>query len=196
MTGLLHGNLRERSAAAHREVEAHPLLRDLLQPTLTRAHYVTVLSAFLGWYATLEAWLRPAADALSARWTPCAWRYRPRVPALERDLAQLCDRTDVLAAPPLACASGASALIGVLYVVEGSSLGGRVIAGRVRASLGPSVPVGHFLAPGSASWPAFLDMIGTHGSRLDAGRAVSADCMTFEHLRQHLDACRQGVLHA
>jgi heme oxygenase len=48
---------------------------------------------------------------------------------------------------------GAAAALGALYVLEGSTLGGRVLAGRARAVLGDDVPVA-FLTTGGADVPA------------------------------------------
>ena len=73
----------------------------------------------------------PAAEAVMAA-TPHLPEWRPRTPLLTRDLAEL----GVAMPPPLAFPStSAAAAWGVLYVVEGSRLGGAMLARHVPADL-------------------------------------------------------------
>lgn len=121
--------LREATAQQHQAVEDLPALRALMDPALSLPAYVQVLrrhhAVLAGWEQCEAAWLRDCGDA--------QWRYQPRTPLLAQDLHAL------QAAPPgsqpLPPAAEASIRWGMLYVVEGSRLGGRVIARQLRQTL-------------------------------------------------------------
>lgn len=121
------------------------------------------------------------------------WRYRSRLPALKQDLARLGHDPWKFPMPRMLVESDPSSVAGILYVIEGSTLGGRLIAGQVRAALGNGVPVSHFLFGDVADWPAFLALLELNAGALDADRAVFAACRTFEGLKQHLDNCMRSI---
>ncbi|MCQ4297950.1 biliverdin-producing heme oxygenase [Pseudomonas stutzeri] len=82
------------------------------------------------------------------------WPTRARRHALLADLAELdCPSPPPLQAPQI---SGIASCWGVAYVLEGSRLGGRVLARRIRQA-DPSAPV-RYLEHGDVSklWPNFL----------------------------------------
>lgn len=187
--GPRHRLLRDGTAASHRQLEAHPWLRSLLTPQLSRTQYVAVLAAFLAWYRGLERWLPLVAGSQLAERSAPRWRYRSRLPALQRDLQVLGAELGPFPVSNVSSESDVSAVLGVLYVVEGSALGGRVIANRVRAALGPDVPVGHLLPADGDSWLAFVEMLESHCGAFDPECAVEAACRTFDDLSQHFDVC-------
>jgi len=95
--------------------------------TLEPALYGRILQAHLSilapWEHAHAAWLA----ALPVH----GWRYRPRVPALRHDLHALGEPLPPVAGAAEASIEAAQAW-GMLYVVEGSMLGGRVIARQLR----------------------------------------------------------------
>jgi heme oxygenase len=104
--------------------------------------------------------------------------WHPRAPLLQRDLL-------ILRSPPPAPAAilgnfSAAMLHGVLYVLEGSRLGGRVLSQRVGAGL-PKAYLGAVHAKGE--WRSFLaavDAAGTGSSSWLAG-AVTGAKFAFDH---------------
>lgn len=122
-------SLRGATARVHADVEALPHMSALAAGTLAPARYAQVLRCHLAILAPWESAHAPWLDALPAQ----GWHYRRRAVALRQDLAALgmalpaMDGSDVLPAPDHARAWG------MLYVVEGSMLGGRVIARQLRA---------------------------------------------------------------
>lgn len=138
--------LRERTAGIHAATEELPLMRALLAPTAdanTYRHYLGALQAvYLAVEPVLYANLSPALLS--------ALGVRPKLPALQQDLAALAIRLDAspgespaLRAPGLssrirAAVQGEPAALGGLYVLEGATLGGRVIARRLRQHWGPN----------------------------------------------------------
>lgn len=177
--------LREATHAAHRAVESLPMQQELSAGTLDRAGYATTLQRHHGllarWDRDQSAWL----SSLPAQ----GWTYRPRVPALQQDLAQLGASLDpVLAAPLLA--DNAATRWGMLYVVEGSLLGGQVIARQLRQHQPVLSGALAYFDLGSADpslWRHFqqcLDTVLTDGDARQA--AVEGAVAMFGQFHRHL----------
>ncbi|MDQ3264086.1 MAG: hypothetical protein M3Y59_10550, partial [Myxococcota bacterium] len=86
-----------------------------------------------------------------------------------------------VALPPLA---GPDELAGCLYVVEGASLGGRIIAASVGPRLGLDDNRGCSFFSGDGEepgrrWTAVLRWLDELAPRIDADRAVAAAAATF-----------------
>ncbi len=90
------------------------------------------------------------------------WAQRARTPALEHDLAALDTACDPLPIPTL---DGAAEMLGVVYVLEGSRMGARVILSRLAdqpnsSILGATAYLRHGF--GKRFWPTFLDVLENH----------------------------------
>lgn len=126
--------LRAATRAAHRRLDHHPLLAPLILPTPTWAQYRRALLGLLALHQPLQASVIAELAQLGLDYP-----LQDRVALLRADLAALAGEAWAeppeagLALPPTGHIDG---LIGRLYVLEGSRLGGRVIAHRLRASLG------------------------------------------------------------
>lgn len=122
--------LREATRASHEQVEGE--LR-LLDGSLTPDRYHDVLSRFHGYYAVLE----PALDAWHIREGLLDWPARRKLHLLAADLEELAlggsDSTDLRLGPEVPAIRSSAEALGALYVVEGATLGGTVIARRLRA---------------------------------------------------------------
>lgn len=109
-------------------------------------------------YAALEVPGAALAGGPGSVPSPATLRLRPKYPAIAADLA-----ANGLAAPPcdlaLAVPLGLDTALGALYILEGSSLGGRVIARHLRRYLGDPLPGEHFFQfhedHAAADWKAF-----------------------------------------
>ncbi|SEM20857.1 Heme oxygenase [Pseudoxanthomonas sp. GM95] len=121
--------LREVTAAAHTQVEALPHMPALADGTLTPARYAQVLACH---WAILAPWERQHAPWLDALATQ-GWPYRRRTDALGHDLAALGASLPSAELGEAPQAQDPAQAWGMLYVVEGSMLGGRVIARQLRA---------------------------------------------------------------
>lgn len=187
----MHGHLREATAAFHRRVETQ---LDLLDPELTLERYRRILEAFFGYYAPLEHALASASASASATASPRGFALAARTPRIERDLVTLgISRQQVAALPrcmTLPPLNGAAGVAGCLYVVEGASLGGRVISRALRRRLGLHADNGasFFAGEGDATaarWKAVLAWIEEVGATLHCGNAIVATaCKTFDTLEQ------------
>ncbi len=126
--------LRGAIEQAHDRIETVPILSRLLAADLAAAEYVVLLQRLHAFHAAAE----PAIALELAGWPSATVLLDgARIRALADDLAWFA------ASPVQACDgpefASASAAMGALYVIEGSGLGGRVIARHLTASLGVTV---------------------------------------------------------
>lgn len=147
---------RLRAATSDLHVEAEHYVR-ILDADATVVDYVRYLRAFHGYHAPIEAVLAPL-DAIGFE---SASRRRAYLAAL--DLATL-DAAPATPCDRVAQATTIAGLVGIAYVIEGSTLGGRFVL----AKLPPSLAVlrgratrflaGHGDATG-ARWRAFGGLV-------------------------------------
>lgn len=179
-------DLREGTLAQHCRVEKHLLLRQLMASTLSLEEYSRIIAAFTGFYATLE----PRMQAISARFDFPGYEYQPRLPLLikDRETLPVCAVTPCTMAPEYA---SADELLGVLYVLEGATQGGRVIAPWLQQKLALTDAAGarYFNFYRQRSWQTFRTMVGNIQQHYDYCLVVTAARATFDHLHSHLDHC-------
>ncbi len=124
----------------HERVEA---CLDLLDPALTPQRLQAVLERFYGFWRGAEPAIDQWAGADAAFARQLGWPRRRRIAHLHRDLSVLGSSPDALPiAPPVFDPASAADVLGWLYVAEGSTLGGALIARRLRpltAALGISL---------------------------------------------------------
>lgn len=137
----------------------------------------------LAFHRALEAQFRQHEAALESYGLRMAHRYR--VATLEREAAQL--DAPPMDVPTLEFASAAH-VAGAVYVMEGSTLGGTVIARSVRDALSlQSSYYGEFAETTAARWRqtvAELELCGADVTRAQAMRDGARD--TFDALHAHL----------
>ncbi|CRI65388.1 Heme oxygenase-like protein [Thiocapsa sp. KS1] len=192
--------LRHATAETHQAVERLPLMARLTSPSVTREDYLDYLHALADVYAALEDSLLDALDEEIRN----DLGIRPKLPAILDDLAEQGQAHMPRASAQLA-PSGSGAALGGLYVLEGATLGGRVIAKHLRRCLGPALGSAAFLdfhgEHSSAAWKRFasiLDSLPAHG-RMDPAEVVSGACETFALVHRLLEgaaterACAQTV---
>lgn len=173
--------LRRATTRDHHAIDHHPLLAPLLRRELSLEHYRRVLQSFLWIYTPLD---EPLRLGLQRHGGDTRFRPSERLAWLSEDLASLASEADATinpltgwCVPPI---ETPAALVGALYVVEGSTLGGQLIGRVVGDNLGinPSYGGRFFHGHGEqtrAHWEAFWEL---------AHRIVPAS--------QH-DACAQAA---
>ncbi|WP_338649424.1 biliverdin-producing heme oxygenase [Pseudomonas sp. ML2-2023-3] len=163
--------------------------------TLDLERYKRLLSAYYGFYHELEDRLQHSPLMTSG----FDLHARLKTPALHRDLQALGVNTQSLAlCDTLPVLSSPASVLGVLYVLEGATLGGNVLRKQMSERLGLDAHNGcaFLYVYGEATgrqWKAFMDFLGS--VPLDAqarGEAVQAACSTFSCFEQWLE--RQEVL--
>jgi heme oxygenase (biliverdin-IX-beta and delta-forming) len=206
----LRAVLRDATRAAHHRIDHHPVLVPLLRPGLSWAQYLLVLQVFLSFYDTLQPRLTIALERL-----PDAlggYILADRIAWLQQDLLDLADKADAGADSSDAASvasvdhaglaklrwvlptlTQAPALVGALYVVEGSALGGLVIAKQLHATLGVDANRGarFFNGWGDATpqkWHNYWQFAALICPVDATAQAAAAAASVFEALTQGLDA--------
>jgi heme oxygenase len=144
MTSKVQARLRVATHSSHVRINQHPLLTGLTARDYPMSRYRTVLAAYYHLYAALEQRIaqftqhHPDLFDYSLRW---------KQPWLQADLTYL--KIDPLLAsnrprrpllvPPI---DTIGAFIGLLYPLEGATLGGQVISQQLKTHLGLSADQG------------------------------------------------------
>lgn len=190
--------LREQTRPAHLELENQALLKRLLSPEQTRAEYGQLLQAMLAFYQSLEKELVPAAEALLDRYPDAEYRYLPRAPLLTKDCRSLGELTTApdIGSSEISLDGSDTRLLGILYVIEGSAQGGRIISRHLEKTLDINMHNGatFFAIPlQNKSWTAFRRWSGANFAytcRNDVASIIEGAQMMFSALRSHLDQWR------
>jgi heme oxygenase len=166
--------LRDATRPAHQRLERALPLGD---PGLTLDAYRRILEALYGFYEPLEADLETTAGTSSGERVPIGGRQK--VWRLRADLRALGARDASLDALPrcrcLPEVTTYARALGCLYVVEGATLGGSIVARALREhfGLGPNTGASFFHGYGvetGAMWRSFL-------AHLEASPASPAEVM-------------------
>lgn len=167
--------LRSATREAHAELDAQLALTD----SLTRLRYATFLRASLAVVAPIEAriacWLGLPADGFC------------RATALRADLEALGDSADrssrssgpIFFADDVPSISSFAEAMGAAYVVEGSALGGVVLARAIEKRLGADCPRRYLALRGAetgARWREFVHALEQWGAHAPAhGRVMACE---------------------
>ena len=128
--------LKDATTAAHRDVEAQPLMAALMADTVSADIYCRVLDAFAAYHALWE----PAIfKALSPHTNAAFLAVREKHPLVSADLAGM---NRPAPRPHPAGPLGLGDALGRFYVQEGATLGGRVISKHLARAL-PTALVKH-----------------------------------------------------
>jgi heme oxygenase len=191
----LMAQLKSETAEVHARTESH--LR-FLAADFTLAEYRETLLRFLGFYRPCEAALTHATAGSSLEHFV---RERLKTPAISHDLALLgCTDAEVAATPDtgnLPRLDTPASALGMMYVLEGATLGGAIVARHLRQHFGWSVvegtnqagaqveqtrPLQFFTVYGDQlrdRWRAFAELTEQHASPENSPRICAVACQTF-----------------
>jgi heme oxygenase len=178
---IFANRLREATRPAHRALDHHPILAPLSRSPLSLSVYARALAALHGPQQAIECLLGSFAPGL---------QFPPRLADLERDLSTLGASPFPLMAE-IPEYQSESQLLGVMYVIEGSNLGGAVIARQLALGLPITAPRDFFGKSGGPSrWENFWRFAASHF--LDDNIAIVEDaaCTIFGLYKEHLDRCQ------
>lgn len=184
-------HLRVSSRRAHSDLERVSCVRRLLAPDQGRAEYAELLLKLHAYHHALEHALFDFG-----RSTPSFdYHWHSRHAALAMDLADMSEPcrppVSFVELPLLVSESHA---VGVLYVLEGATQGGRVIAPLLEEKFGFSASHGarYFNLHRHRSWPAFREWAQVRRCRKQ--EAADAACRTFTTLATHLGAAQRNQM--
>lgn len=190
--------LRSGTHSEHIRLNQHPMLVGLTRPSYPMARYRMLMAAYYHFYRAVEDGIEQFGDA--------TFPYAPRrkLPWLIDDLAYL--EMDPLAADnlprqrlPDMTPADIAELAGVLYTIEGSTLGGQVISRHlsVHQGLGPDRGGRFFFAYSDLTdqcWHQFNSFLNaTLVTNAMIERAVSAARRTFAFIETILDDFHERV---
>lgn len=186
----LRERLRRSTADVHRRIDHHPLMKPLLDRSLRIDQYLAVLRAFDHFYGVLTPELEKYLALYGAGYV-----FADRRPWLRRDLEALDPNAARRFPAPgwrLPAVTGPEELIGLLYVIEGSLLGGQYISRNLRAALGltPECGAGFFNGLGDETahrWSAFLAFAEARCALEKEASAIAAARATFAGLERGFD---------
>jgi heme oxygenase len=175
--------LRSATAIQHRNVEKN---LDLLRSSFTRDQYVALLKRFYGFHLPWEL----AVEASLETELPDFFKPRKKLQNLEADLHYFGSATDDLAGivscNNLPVLDSIGSVLGSVYVIEGSSLGGRILTRHFAEHLGicPDAGCRYFAGYGDRTgemWSAFGELMARR-SPAENEEIVTAAVSTFELL--------------
>ena len=184
----LHHQLRQATKRPHHVLDHHPLLAPLLRPDLTLAQYGNALASLHGIGQAAETGI---LAFLAQHPQPFDYQARLKVWALEADLAAL-GRQPLGLAADFPVPQNVGGLIGVLYVMEGATQGGLMIARLLQALPIAPLPTAHFSVYGSTAaqkWAEFLQFADEQATPEVLDTAVATATGVFDAIKCHLDAC-------
>ena len=196
---MLSDDLKAQTRPQHDAAEASPAMRAVLADDLARPAYRDHLARLLGFYGPLE----PALSRVDG--------LRDHLPDLDARLVKagwLAEDLDALGPGPSAPAGPAPAYaladaLGALYVVEGSTLGGRIIEKHLARTLGVSPDDGarfyhSYGEQRGDRWKALKAALDAFGeAHPDARpRVVAAAGDTFDALRTSMEIPLDETAHA
>jgi heme oxygenase (biliverdin-IX-beta and delta-forming) len=189
-TEPLGARLKRETAARHQRIEE---VLGLVEGGLSVERYRRLLESFFGYFAPVEA--RIAELAPSA--PPLGLKLPARAQLLAKDLLALGASAPDIAALPrctdLPRLANPANMAGCLYVLEGSRLGGAIVARELKRSLGLGLAGAAFFRGDGENVAlrfkrvlAWLDEVARAGAPAD--EIVAAACETFLTLSRWTEA--------
>lgn len=182
-------NLRSATAHSHTNLEALPISASIMNPDVTNREYALYLNLMHDVVKDAEDNIFPALNTIV---TDLSDRNKSHL--LEQDLKTLGITKNGIAVKPLSNTqklfSPAFAL-GIMYVIEGSSLGGRVILKNINAALGHDIDSGaaYFSGYGGQTgsyWKNFLGMLANYeAEHNNANEIIAGADYAFIAISEH-----------
>ena len=161
-SNAVRSSLRRATEASHARLHEHPAFARLLRAEIAFPEYRALLLRLLGLYLPIEEQLARYAASPAFAWRVeagpddlCTARLRANLLGLGMDDAAIAGapRADTF----LPLLGNPAAALGCAWVVEGSALGGRILARQVAVVFGPDAAASSFFAPApgqSERWQA------------------------------------------
>lgn len=183
--------LQAATHAAHVRLNRHPLLEQLTSPDYPLERYQQVISAYFSGYTLIEA----AIDEALRQWNvDFDYTSRRKRAWLSQDLSWFGISPPANRSPPIPpLINDEHGVFGVLYTIEGSALGGRLIARRLAThfALSPEHGARFFFGYGEnvdTYWNEIVDLLNAKLIQPDAlSSAIRAANKTFQLIETCLD---------
>ena len=179
-SSLILPRLRFETSLSHDAVEANAFNQALTAGTVTAAQTAEFLARMHGFVQPYEAALRRHAADFGPDWQ-LEQRYRAHL--ILEDLARLGYPAKPPVCPTMPPLETRAQLLGAMYVLEGSTLGGQVIARQLAAAgiTGRSFFAGRAERSGPL-WKQFGPLLEAAAASEDADVIVASAILTFQTL--------------
>jgi heme oxygenase len=172
--------LRLETRPFHDGVEANAFNQHLTAGTVTAAQTAQFLARIYGFVQPYEAVLRRHAATFGPDWQ---LELRYRAPLILEDLTRLGHPGTPPLCPTLPPLATRAQLLGAMYVLEGSTLGGQVIARQLAAA---GIDGRTFFASRAERtgplWKQFTQLLEAAAASEDANAVVASAILTFQTL--------------
>jgi heme oxygenase len=202
----LMDRLKSETSKAHADTEAIPFNACIMSGSMPQARYAGQLSCWHRLHVALEDALAASTnDRVQAVWQDTT----PRVPLLALDLqwhpdADVPDEAQQATAAMISwiesfASSDPIRLLGVLYVLEGSTLGGMILRKSIAGMYGIEEDEGlaYYSAHGKEVMPNWMLFKARMNSSIacseEQDRIVDTACGTFEHVGHVLRGLSEGL---
>ncbi|MDR6808375.1 heme oxygenase [Dyadobacter sp. BE34] len=158
---LFFKRLRQETAESHQKLEDNPLSKAILSPSVSEKDYQTYLAALFGLTIACEDQVFPAISHVI---TDLPDRYKSRL-IIDDLLATGLSEAEIDALPVYRFEfSTAAEALGIMYVLEGSTLGGKILYRHIHEVLGlvPENGASYFWGYGAQTgnlWKSFISSL-------------------------------------
>ncbi|WP_297332568.1 biliverdin-producing heme oxygenase [Flavobacterium sp.] len=181
--------LRNTTAKSHEALESLPISKKITDPEVTLPEYKAYLQLMYGVVYDTEALVLHVLETIMPD-----IESRRKTTAIAKDLAAIGAVLPQTGSPlQKAEYTGDTAFaLGVMYVVEGSSLGGRVIYKNIETSLGLNESNGasYFAGYGGTTgskWKSFIDVLTGYADEHECEDEIIAGAnFAFDAIKEHL----------
>lgn len=181
-----HSRLKRETSVLHRELDTLPQMRRLMSPELTEQSYTETLTVLFNWTQEASAKLRGLQ-------LPHYAQPQLKLRALQQDLQMLHQPTTQL--PQVVSETDAEFALGILYVIEGASMGARILAPRIEATLKRSDITRYYRLYGEqtlAHWQSTTNWLNRElGDEASYQRARNGADWAFNLLIEHFRCMQQ-----
>lgn len=188
VTATFAENIKAATSAAHTNLEALPVSVSVMNPAINNAEYIHYLTLMRDVVKDAEENIFPVLNGIVPD-----LEARNKTHLIEADLDYLgleAKSTEKPFSAGLDNVSEAFAL-GAFYVVEGSSLGGRVILKNINKALGHNEEKGatYFAGYGTLTgprWKQFTELLSEYEAKTNAGDEIIAGAnYAFKAIHKH-----------
>ena len=184
--------LRANTRHGHRLLDHHPLLAALVHGNVNLESYAQALASLYATHYALEKFILEHAKAVG--WPEI---FIPRSPALALDLAQLKKKPYPLQVSFPALTVDLPTVVGVLYVLEGSRLGGQFLSQQLRLQLPAQTPFRFFADTSGKLHPRWARFLALAHERIQPEK-IPACCTAaqagFSFIFEHLEKLNEHQL--
>ena len=171
--------LRHETSKLHQTLHVQPLLKSCQEGTMTKEEYIHLLKAFYSPWKFL---------AIAIDLVPIAVlrpKLKSRMQAIQEDLMKLNVNQSIFKPITPKLKPSQKELLGMSYVLIGSSMGASMLSAKIKESLG-DVPVSYLsMSPKEAGWPELVSELRRLESK-DYALALTAACSTFKLIKDEL----------